>query len=147
MSAEFYVWAACIGFNITMLFTFFLKGAESRLMNKLLTSQAFGKETARCLAELGTSGRLIKFLLRDGSTLRKVVTLSGENDDRLSLQKGARRHVNFDEAKFYIADENRKRAESIQRSAMKWYLLPLFCALSIGIAIGVHYLIPVFQNW
>lgn len=147
MSVEFYVWAACIGFNITMLFTFFLKGAESRLMKKLLTGQAFSAESARSLNELDINGWLIKFLLRDGSTLRKVVTLAGESDDRLTLQKGARRRVNFDEAKFYIAEENKKRAESMQKSAIKWYLLPVFCALSIGIAIGVHYLIPVFQNW
>ena len=130
--------------------------------NTLITTMPYKSENSVCreliiackrirnrdiLNELDINGWLIKFLLRDGSTLRKVVTLAGESDDRLTLQKGARRRVNFDEAKFYIAEENKKRAESMQKSAIKWYLLPVFCALSIGIAIGVHYLIPVFQNW
>ncbi len=147
MHAEFYVWAACIGFNITMLLTFFLKGAESSFIVKLLTSQSFDEESAHSLKDLKLDGWLIKYLLRDGSTLRKVVTLVGGTDDRLALQKGAKAKVDFDKARFYVTEENKKRAESMRKSAIKWYLLPVFCAVSIGIAIGVHFLLPIILNW
>ena len=144
-TAEFYVWAACAGFIITMFFVYFLKGAESKLMEKLLISQAFSEESARTLKELEMSGGLVKYLLRNGSTLRKVVTLVG--DSRSSLQKGVKTKINFESARFYIAESNQKRAESMKKSAVKWYMLPIFCAIAIGIAVGMHYLIPFIQNW
>lgn len=146
MSVEFYVWAACIGFNITMVLVFFLKGAESKLMSSLLTSQSFSEESSRSLAEMGLNNKLIRFLLRDGSTLRKVVTLVG-GGDRIALKKGAKARVDFDKAKFYISEDNKKRAESMKKSAVKWYMLPVFCAIAIGIAVGIHFLIPIIENW
>ena len=145
VTAEFYVWAACAGFIFTMFFVFFLKGAESKLMVKLLTSQAFSEESARSLSELEVTGRLVKYLLRNGSTLRRVVTLVG--DSRASLQKGVKTKINFESARFYIDESNKKRAESMKKSAVKWYMLPVFCAIAIGIAVGMHYLIPFIQNW
>ena len=147
MSIELIVWVVCLAFNITMVLSFVLKGSESKFMSRLLTSQAFDEETSRSLSDLKIDGRLIKFLLRDGSTLRKVVTLVGGNNNRLALQKGAKAKMDFEKAKFYIAQGNMDRAKSMQKSAVKWYLLPVFCALSVGIAIGIHFLIPVVINW
>ena len=151
---EFYVWAFCVGFNLTMIFTFILKGVESAFVAKLFELNAIAPDSAVTIGQANTRCKfLLKFLLRDKSTLRSVILLAKDESNTKvqneinSDTKSEDTKIDFDNAKFYINEEKIKRAESLKKGAMKWYWLPIVCAVSVGLAIGICYLIPIFQNW
>ena len=143
---EFYVWAFCIGFNIAMVLVFVLKSVESSLVKKMFDAGALSEDKAVTIDSLGIFGKgLIRFLLRDNSTLRKVILLA--NDQRVANEKGKMPKIDFSSALFYINEEQIERAESLKKGAMKWYLLPVFCAVSIGLTLFINFLMPIFVNW
>lgn len=143
---EFYVWAFCIGFNIAMILNFVLKSVEGSLLTKLFEANALSKDNAVTIDSLGVRGKnILKLLLKDNSTLRKTVLLS--NDTRVADEKGRMPKIDFSSALFYINDEQLDRAESLKKGAMKWYLLPVFCAISIGLTLFINFIIPIFVNW
>ena len=205
---EFYVWAFCAGFNVAMVFAFAVKSVESKFVNKLFEMEAFDSGRAITISQTGIkNSALLRFLLRDKSSLRNVILLANsemqneinENDscenksdvdhnetqnavtesdscenvsdvDRsetrnetvnednnkdvtdadhsdLKVKHGERQKVDFDKAKFYISKQKLDRATSLKKGAIKWYLLPVFCAVSIGLAIGVCYILPIILNW
>ena len=160
---EFYVWAFCIGFNVAMIFAFVLKSIESRFVNTLFNKEAFDKDSAITIAQAGVkSSALLRFILRDKSTLRKIILLADDNngtatDVQDSSNNNAKKSENsnkdsgvildFNVAKFYISEEKLDRAKSLKKGAIKWYLLPVFCAISVGLAIGVCHLLPIILNW
>ena len=226
---EFYVWAFCAGFNVAMVFAFAVKSVESKFVNKLFEMEAFDSGRAITICQTGIkNSALLRFLLRDKSSLRNVILLANsemqneinENDscenesdvdrnetqnavtesdscenesdvdhnetqnavtesdscenvsdvDRsetrnetvnednnkdvtdadhsdLKVKHGERQKVDFDKAKFYISKQKLDRATSLKKGAIKWYLLPVFCAVSIGLAIGVCYILPIILNW
>ena len=205
---EFYVWAFCAGFNVAMIFAFAVKSVESKFVNKLFEMEAFDSGRAISISQTGIkNSALLRFLLRDKSSLRNVILLANsemqnavtendscenvsdvdhsetqnavtENDsyenesdvDRretrnetvskdnskdvtdgghkdLSAGQDENQKVDFDKAKFYINEKKLDRATSLKKGAIKWYLLPVFCAVSIGLAIGVCYLLPIILNW
>ena len=143
---EFYVWAFCIGFNIAMVLCFILKSLECDLFNKLFSSNAMNKESATTLGSLGVRCMpLVKLMLRDNGTLRKTVLLA--NDQRTKNEQGKMPKIDFSTATFYINEEQLERAESLRKGATKWYLLPIFCALSIGVTLFVNFMLPILINW
>ena len=143
---EFYVWAFCIGFNVAMVLNFVLKSIESRFVNKLFYANALSKETAVTVDSLDIRFKfLIKFLLRDNSTLRKTILIT--NDQRTTNEKGKMPKIDFSISSFYINEEQLERAESLRKDAIKWYLLPIFCAVSIGLTLFVNFMLPIFINW
>lgn len=205
---EFYVWAFCAGFNVAMVFAFAVKSVESKFVNKLFEMEAFDSGRAITISQTGIkNSALLRFLLRDKSSLRNVILLANsemqneinENDScenesdvdhnetqnavtesdscenvsdversetrnetvnednnkdvtdadhsDLKVKHGERQKVDFDKAKFYISKQKLDRATSLKKGAIKWYLLPVFCVASIGLAIGVCYILPIILNW
>lgn len=205
---EFYVWAFCAGFNVAMVFAFAVKSVESKFVNKLFEMEAFDSGRAITVNQTGIkNSALLRFLLRDKSSLRNVILLANSemqneinenyscenesdvdhnetqntvtesdscenvsdvdrsearnetvNEDNnkdvtdadhsdLKVKHGERQKVDFDKAKFYISKQKLDRATSLKKGAIKWYLLPVFCAVSIGLAIGVCYILPIILNW
>ena len=161
---EFYVWGFCAGFNIAMIFAFVLKGVESRFVNMLFDKKAFGKDSAITIAQAGVkNSALLRFILKNKSTLRKIILLADDNNGTATdLQNGEDANgeksenrketvsevtLDFNVARFYISEEKFDRAESLKKGTIKWYLLPIFCVVSIGLAMGVCYLLPIFLNW
>ena len=72
------IWAACIGFNIAMIFTYVFKKVQGEFISKLLEKEATNKEKALSLEELGYSsdkvkGKILSFLLRDGASMRRLI--------------------------------------------------------------------------
>ena len=54
-------------------------------------------------------------------------------------------HANYDDygkALFYIDEKNLEKAKSMYGNAPKWYLLPVFIALAIGVAYGCTLIAP-----
>ena len=146
---ELFVWCICLGFNIAMVAAYIIKRAEGELIKGLLDKGATSEENAFTLGELGLEKkRLIKLFLRDGSTLRRmVVAVSGE---RGAVEKGAqqgRQELDFCSVRFYIPESMMRKANSMKKGVLRWYLLPIFAVVSVGISIGITYLIPIFLNW
>lgn len=143
----FYVWMCCIGFNIAVILMYVLKSVESKFVTALFNSNAVDEESAVAFDSLKIRGKFIlKFLLRDNSTLRTTILLVGDDQRQLD-EKGKKTKLDFSTSYFYINQEKLERAESLKKEVIKWYLLPIICAVSIGIAIGVSFLMPIFQNW
>ena len=143
---EFYVWAFCIGFNVAMILNFVLKGVESGFIRKMFSSNALSVNNAVTIDMLGVRYKsIVKYLLRDKSTLRKTILLA--NDQREADEKGRMPKIDFTSALFYINEEQIDRAESLKKEAIKWYLLPVFCAISIGLTLFVNFMLPIFINW
>lgn len=225
---DFYVWAACIGFNLTLLFVYFLKSVESAFISKLLELGTTSKDSAVTINDISLRGKiLLKFLLRDNATLRDVIFMVGVDDvkgesqtdvadedevnddagvdndegnsvveacegegkeaiegrgdgvvkacegegksncegenivesvavaekesgsvvNKVGKKKEARVKIDFDSARFYINEKKADKLDALKKGAIKWFMLPIYCAVSIGLAIGISYLIPIFQNW
>ena len=143
---EFYVWAFCIAFNLVMVLSFVLRSFESKLITRLFGANALSAETAVTLDSLKVRGKsILRFLLRDKGTLRKTVILA--NDTRVADKKGKMPKIDLANALFYINTEQVDRAEFLKKGAIKWYLLPVFCAASIGLTLFVNFMLPIFINW
>ena len=143
---EFYVWAFCIGFNLTMVLSFVLKSFESKLISRLFEANALSAEAAVTLDSLNVRGKFILgFLLRDKGMLRKTVVLA--NDTRAANEKGKMPKIDLSNALFYINEEQVDRAEFLKKGAIKWYLLPIFSLISIGLTLFVNFMLPIFINW
>ena len=145
-SYQVILWSICIGFNVAMLLSFLFKHTEGKLISRLLSQNASSEDSAVSLSDIGLGkSKYIMRRLRDESTLRHIVSLAGGQE--LSLTKGGKAKNDFSSAKFYISEENSKKASSMQKGALKWYFLPIFCAVSIALTSFVNYVIPIFINW
>ena len=59
---EFYVWAFCIGLNITVIFTFILKSVESAFIKSLFDLNARSADSAVTISSTRAKGKsLLKF--------------------------------------------------------------------------------------
>lgn len=85
----FYVlWGLFIGLLLATAVIVVYKAAVGRLVKALKRAAATSPETAKSLAELGFSaGSPLRFLLRKGSTLRRVIYQVG--DEPIAVPKGA----------------------------------------------------------
>ncbi len=100
------VWSLFIGFLIAIAVSVYHKLVLGSLISALVRGEAFTEDTARSAAELGCKGPLVRFALRKNSTFRRVVRMKGDTD-------ATRCDTSFDEAKFYLPEENIRRAENL----------------------------------
>lgn len=143
-----FIWALCIGFNIALIITYVVRKTTGVFMASLFENEAKDEESAKTLEELGCNNRLLRCFLKDGKTLRRVVTLVSE-DDKLPIAKNEKGKdvVDFSSARFYIKEENEHRASSYKKGKLKAVWLPIFTILSVILAQLVIDLLPIFTNW
>lgn len=147
-SPELIVWSACLGLNIAMVISFVLKRIEGSFISKLLSFGASSIESAVTLSEVReSSNKALKLFLRDGSTLRSIVSLVGDSLPRESSEGKRSGKPIFDGARFYIPEDKLKKAESISKGALKWYFLPIYGILSVIITVIVIELLPILTNF
>ena len=146
-SPELIIWSVCIGFNVAMIVTAFLKRIEGSLITSLLDANATSEENALTLSAVGKDkGRLLKFFLRDNGSLRSTIIPAGGALPLIEGEKG-KRIPDFAEARFYIPEEKAQKAASFAKGALKWYFLPIYAALSVIITICVINLLPILTNF
>ena len=143
-SPELLIWAACVGFNVAIIFTYILKGSVSKLISKLEGANAFDNDSAATLSSIGAYNLLICYLLRDDSTLRKVVKAQNGVLVTKKSKKGTD-VADFNESRFYLDASNDKKIASLKKSAIKWWLIPIFAIVSIILASTVIYLLPILS--
>lgn len=114
-SLQIIVTSLLIGASIAALSLFYTKWMIGGFVRNLLSSGAGSPDTAHSLEELGyAKNRFVRYALRDGSVLRKMVWEIGDNytTDASGFTYSARtRKMDINTARFYIDESNRIRAE------------------------------------
>ncbi len=100
------VWSLFIGFLIAIAVSVYHKLVLGSLISALVRGEVFTEDTACSAKELGCTSPLVRFALRKNGTFRRVVRMKGDTD-------AARCDNSFDEAKFYLPQENVRRAENL----------------------------------
>lgn len=140
-SPELLIWAACVGFNIAIVISYIFRGCVSKLITKLLDVNAIDSESSVTLPSINACNFLTRYLLRDNSTLCKVVKIKDGEPVLIKTAKG-KSVVDYDNSKFYLDMSNEKKICSMKKGAIKWWLIPVFTLVSIILSLVIIYLLP-----
>ena len=125
------VWSVCIGVCLGYVINFISKATEEK---KAVT-----------LGEIGfLNRRLLKVALRNGSSLRGIVSVVGGELAKISSEKRAA--YDFEKARLYIHPDKRIKAEITYGKGEKWYVLLPFITLAIGCAYGMSKVMPLLVD-
>ena len=100
------IWSLYIGFLIGIAITVANRFVLGGLVKKLVDRKANTEGGALTIGEIGCSNPLVKAALRGGGTLRRIIRMVGDTEEK-------RQKEDFSTAKFYIPEENIRRAEVI----------------------------------
>lgn len=100
------IWSLYIGFLIGIAITVSNRLVLGGLIKKLVDRKANTEGGALTIGEIGCSNFLVRTALRSGGTLRRIVRMVGDTEEK-------RRREDFSKARFYIPEENVRRAEVI----------------------------------
>ena len=100
------IWSLYIGFIIGIAITVFNRIVLGGLVKKLVDRKANPEGGALTIGEIGCSNFFVRTALRSGGTLRRVIRMVGDTEEK-------RKREDFSTAKFYIPEENIHRAEVI----------------------------------
>lgn len=148
---EILVWALFIGFVIASFMIFYHKRIIGAFVRALLEKQASSPESALSIYDLGfEKNALVKNALRSDTTLRRLVWELDDNmqkreDGVIFSARSSRLDVN--NAKFYIPEENRIRAE-LRYSAKGTDVFAIIIAivLFMAVAYAALLLIPMISD-
>ena len=134
------VYSIAVGVFFAFFAYWFLQNIVGKLVRRI-AKRAIGEENAKTLDELDRNNALYRYLLRDGSTLRRMISCV---DDALPKAEGGK--ADFTQAKFFVTEENsRKALHRYPRKISAWWLVLVF-ALAAGISFGATYLVPVILD-
>ena len=134
------VYSIALGVFFAFFAYWFLQNIVGRLVRKI-AKRAIGEENAKTLDELDRNNALYRYLLRDGSTLRRMISCVGD-----ALPKAEGGKADFAQAKFFVTEDNAKKAlHRYPRKISPWWLVLVF-ALAAGISFGATYLVPVILD-
>ena len=121
-SPELIIWSACIGINIALIFAFATRRIQGDFVSALLNRGAVDVSTALSLEQLN-SAKIVKWFLKDESSLRKIVSRTEDN-------------------RYYIEEKHTDKASWLIKGNMKWYILPLFAILIVALSYIIVSLLP-----
>ena len=130
---------------------FFVKKTTGRFVKALLDEKADAPETAKTLAELGYQKKpLLKYALRPGSTLRKIVLTApadGQSEETPDAASAAETPIS-ENTRFYIPEDKAYRAETTYNpDGMSILLLLLIVLALIVLSFVLLSLIPALMRW
>lgn len=133
MTLEIVVWSLFIGICAGIFGTLVVKKTVGGLVKQLIDGGADSPDNARTMAEVGCrSGLLLLHALRDGSTLRRLVNCTGDPDAR-------HRRAELAGLKWYIAGENRVKAQELYEARGGSVFVALIAVLAFFIAAAVSF--------
>jgi ABC-type antimicrobial peptide transport system permease subunit len=134
------VYSIAIGVFFAFFAYWFLQNVVGKLVRRI-AKKAIGEENAKTLEELGRNNALYRYLLRDGSTLRRMISCVGD-----ALPKAEGGKADFTQAKFFVTEDNAKKAlHRYPRKISPWWLVLVFF-LAAGISFGATYLVPIILD-
>ena len=153
-----------------VFFSFFAYWFTQRYMGGLvrkMLEKGVGEENAVSLEEINANKFVYRYFLRNGSTLRNIISLvDGElkeikkadesteeaegKEKKLSFKERAikllsrfkTKKYDYENAKFFISEDNEKKATDRHSRKMSGYWLPLVFVLCILCAFGMTFLFP-----
>jgi hypothetical protein len=147
------IWTVCIGVCLAIIYSYLDKLISGKIVSQLIIL-GLGEEKGKTLAELGFSGFFFKLycvLLKDNMPLRRIISVVGgqipqscDELDHLESDKGSEPlyYDDFSKAQFYIEESKLDKAKAMYGKPPKWYFLPVFIALTIGVAYGCTLIAP-----
>ncbi len=152
------IWTVCVGVCLAILYSYLDKLINGNIVRKLI-NLGVGENSAKSLAELGFSGFFFKaytVLLKDNRPLRRIVSVVGgkipQSCEELTTNEESDKesepvyYDDFGKARFYIDEANLDKATAMYGKAPRWYLLPVFLALAIGVAYGCTLIMPLVMG-
>ena len=134
------VYSIAIGVFFAFFAYWFLQNVVGKLVRRI-AKKAIGEENAKTLCELDRNNALNRYLLRDGSTLRRMIFCVGD-----TLPKAEGGKADFTQAKFFVTEENSKKAlHRYPRKISAWWLALVFF-LAAGVSFGATYLVPIILD-
>ena len=114
------IWGICIGVNLAFLLSFIVRNINGNIVRKLLAFPK-GEEDAKTFSELGYKkvGFFHKVILKDGSSLRKIINVAGGDLPRAENTEGAI-VPDWENAKFFIPEGQRERATILYGKKQNW---------------------------
>lgn len=148
---EVLIWALFIGFVLASFMIFYHKRIIGSFVRALLEKQANSPESALSIYDLGfDNNALIKNALKSDATLRRIVWELDDNmqkrEDGVVFSARSNR-LDINNAKFYIPDENRIRAELRYSSkGTDVFAIIIAIVLFMAIAYAALLLIPMITE-
>ena len=139
------VWSLFIGFIIAVGVSVCNRLLLGTLIARLKDKEAFSEDSALTAKELGCANPLIRLALCKNSTFRRIVRMKGDTETVLCADR-------FTEARFYLPEENIRRAETVygktELTAGNVLLsVAAFFALAIVAFIVIPELIQMLSNF
>ncbi len=144
VSIELIIWAICIGVSLGFIYNFISRAIAGPFVRALLNKDCIGAEKGITLSALGFNRVFLKLLLRDGSALRNTVSVVG--DKLPTAQNGKRAVIDYQNARFYIAEAKKEKASATFGEKEKWYLLIVFIVLAVACAYGMTQIMPLLTD-
>lgn len=129
------VWSLFIGFLIGIAVTVYNRLVLGPVVNGLVDSKALNEESALPIAEVSRLNPFIRFALRSKSSFRRVIKMVGDTETSKSRES-------FENARFYIPQENIKRAQMISGSGMSLVSVLLSVLVFFVIALIAFIVVP-----
>ena len=156
LKLEFIVWPIFIGICIAAFVTVFVRVKLGAVVRAIFEAGAISPDTAKTLEELGVANIFfVRTALRGRSALRRVIDatdgteiLPDENGEGGGFKVlGLTETVDLDACKFFIADANRERAESLYDSTNSTLLTAgLTVIIAFAVAALSMVIIPNLQQ-
>ena len=162
VSTDIFIYALAAGIFLSFVGYWFVQNVIGDLVRKLLKN-GVGEENAKTLADLSSDKRLYKFLLREGKTLRNMVSVKGGSLTPVNVEKEGKdapkkkgvkarlaslKRVKYDytNAEFYIPEDKVEKAKSkfAHRSNPFWLLLVFVLCAVVGFA--MTFLVPIIME-
>lgn len=136
------IWAVCIGVVLGYIGNFVSKAIMGPFVRALLSKDAIGEEKAVSLREVGfLYNKLLMIAIRDGSSLRNIVSVVGGNLPTITA--GKKTAIDYEKALFYIPEEKKAKAQATFGECEKWYILLVFIGLAVGCAYCMTKVMPL----
>lgn len=100
------VWSLFIGFMLAIGVTVYNRLMIGPMVRKLIERKAFCENTAVSAVEAGCTNPFVRFAMRRNSSLRRIVRIKGDSDEKQSS-------VPMSGAYLYIPDDKLHRAETL----------------------------------
>lgn len=147
-----YLYAVFIGVLLGAIYAFYNKRILGKFVRKLLEDGCDRVSKAESLAELGFGkSRLLKFALRDGSSLSRVVVSAADNMGVLPSDKrknGKRQERDFVSERFYIPADLHEKAERTYDSQGTTVLSVVLTAVVFyTVLILCYFIVPVVTDF
>ncbi len=128
------IWSLYIGFVIGIGITVFNRIVLGGLVKKLVDRRAHTEGGALALGEIGCSNFFIRMALRSGGTLRRIICMVGDTEEKRSNES-------ISTARFYIPEENIHRAEVIYGLSGTSFMSILLSVLAFLIVVFLSFMI------